>query len=73
MAPPAEDITAVDFTVAAHPEVKRLLALSPKDGTPSPLALQGGKAAYHLEAGDGTLFRLETEFKYPQPKKSIQP
>jgi hypothetical protein len=64
---------AVDFSVGVHPEVKRLLALSPKDGTPSPVAIQGGKATYHLDAGDGRLFRLETQFKYPEPKMGIQP
>ena len=65
----ADPNRAVDFSVAVHPEVKRFLTFNPKDGTASPVALQGGKAACHLEAGDGRLFRLETGFKYPEPKK----
>jgi hypothetical protein len=69
----ADPHRAVDFSIAVHPEVKPLLSFSPKDGTPSLVTLQGGKATYHLEAGDGRLFRLETEFKYPEPKKGIQP
>ncbi|MFZ1932236.1 MAG: hypothetical protein WCB27_19915 [Thermoguttaceae bacterium] len=69
----ADPHQAVDFTIVAHPEIKRLLALSPRDGTPSPVALSNGTAAYHMQAGDGRLFRLETEFKYPQPKMGIQP
>jgi hypothetical protein len=59
----------VDFTVTLHPEVKRLWAISPADGEASPVALSGNQAAYRLEAGDGRLFRLDTEFKYPAPKK----
>jgi hypothetical protein len=66
----ADPNRAVDFSIAIHPEVKRLLALSFKDGTAAAVALQGGKTAFRLEAGDGRLFRLETEFKYPEPKKA---
>ncbi len=69
----ADPHRAVDFTIAVHPEVKRLLALSPHDGTPASVALANGKAAYYLSPGDGRLFRLESEFKYPQPKMGIQP
>jgi hypothetical protein len=69
----ADPHRSVDFSITAHAEVKRLLALSPKNGAPSPVALQNGKAAYHLQPGDGRLFRLETKFKYPEPKKGIQP
>jgi hypothetical protein len=60
---------AVDFSIVVHPEVKRLFALSFRDGKALPIALQGGKAACHLEAGDGRLFRFESDFKYPEPKK----
>jgi hypothetical protein len=66
----ADPLKAVDFTIAVHPEVKRLFAMSFKDGTASPVALQAGRAAYHLDAGDGRLLRVETEFKYPEPKKA---
>ena len=65
----ADPHKAVDFSIAAHAEVKRLFAFNFKDGSTSPLTLEGGKAAYHLEPGDGRLFRFETEFKYPEPKK----
>jgi hypothetical protein len=61
----------VDFAIALHPEVKSLSAISPADGTASPLELKGNRAAYRLEAGDGRLFRLETVFKYPEPKKVV--
>jgi hypothetical protein len=65
----ADPHKAVDFAIAVHPEVKRLFALSFRDGKAVAVALQGGRAAYRLEAGDGRLFRFETEFKYPEPKR----
>jgi hypothetical protein len=60
---------AVDFTITLHSEVKRLLVISPIDGTASPLELKGNQTAFHLDAGSGRLFRLETAFKYPEPKR----
>ncbi|MBI3920054.1 MAG: hypothetical protein HY318_01455 [Armatimonadetes bacterium] len=35
------------------------------------LPLENHKAKLHLEAGDGKLFRLDTEFKYPEPPKLL--
>jgi len=60
---------AVDFAITLHPEVKSLSVISPADGAASPVELKGNQTAYRLEAGDGRLFRLETKFKYPEPKK----
>jgi hypothetical protein len=60
---------AVDFAITLHAEVKRLLAISPASGAASPVELKGNQAAYRLAAGSGRLFRLETAFKYPEPKK----
>jgi len=45
------------------------LAISPADGAASPVKLNGNQTAYRLEDGDGRLFRFETAFKYPEPKK----
>ena len=65
----ADPNQAADFTITLHPEVMRLFLISPADGTAAPVELQGNQTGYRLEAGDGRLFRLETEFKYPEPKK----
>jgi hypothetical protein len=57
-----------EFSMTLHPEVKRLFEISKMDGVGTPVELIGNQAVLDLEAGDGRLFRLESDFKYPEPK-----
>ena len=36
-----------------------------------PVAMTGNQATYHLDAGDGKLFRMETDFRCPPPKTVV--
>jgi hypothetical protein len=59
---------SVGFPMTLHPEVKRLFEIGKTDGAATPVELASSQATIDLQAGEGRLFRLETEFRYPEPK-----
>jgi hypothetical protein len=61
----------VEFEATFKPHVVRVLGLSAQDGSESEATLDGGKLKLTLEPGGGRLFRLITEFRYPEPPKPV--
>jgi len=61
--------TAFEATFLSH--VIGVERISPKDGEPAELSLEGCELALNLDAGDGILLRLTTEFEYPQPPETL--
>lgn len=62
---------AVEFALRVRPHVVGLTEISAQDGGEVPLEIVDGAAAMRLEAGDGRLLRLTTEFRYPEPPEPL--
>jgi len=62
----------VEFEAALASHITAVEAISPMDGSLQPLGIQGGKIPLSLEPGDGTLLRLTTAFRYPEPPPVLE-
>jgi hypothetical protein len=62
----------VDFEARVKGHVVGAAEVSANDGQEKPVDLTGGKFSVHLEAGDGRLLRLHTQFAYPQPPEALK-
>ncbi len=56
----------VEFEVTLLPHIVGVAEVSPADGSEAHVRVEGQKLSLRLEPGDGRLFRLQTEFEYPQ-------
>lgn len=64
-----------EIEVVLKPHVVRMLAISPRDASETPLTLNNHRFKLTLEPGGGQLYRTETKFSYaepPQPLTSIE-
>lgn len=57
----------VSFEARLLPHVTGVTEISAQDGSDVPCALAEGRLAVELPAGGGRLYRLQTQFDYPQP------
>jgi hypothetical protein len=57
----------VEFAMALKPHVVAVTEVPARGGGEVPLQVQDGRVSLRLEAGEGRLFRLATQFNYPQP------
>jgi hypothetical protein len=61
----------VAFEATFRPHVTEVFSISREDALESPVGLQDGRLPLKLEPGDGRLFRLQTEFAYPEPPTPV--
>ncbi len=61
----------LDVTVSLKPHVRQAFAVSATDGGEQALNLDKQTFKLHLEPGDGQLWRLATQFAYPEPPKQL--
>lgn len=61
----------VEFEAAFLPHITAVAQVSSVDGSESPTNIEGRKLLLRLEPGGGQLFRLRTEFEYPEPPRPI--
>ena len=61
----------MEFEATLLPHIVGVAEVSPADGSEAPASVEGQKLSLRLEPGDGKLFRLQTEFEYPEPPRPI--